>query len=87
MPCRFTLLHVGAMLALAFSMLPLLLVEAGSYPSQTIAGGCQMAYMSPHYISMDGMNASHSRLAKKYSLHLYREAGYDLDIGEGVSLR
>jgi hypothetical protein len=39
---------------------------------------CRMAYMSPGYIRLDGLNASHSRLAGKYSLWLYREQGWDL---------
>lgn len=39
---------------------------------------CRMAYMSPGYIRLEGLNASHSRLAGKYSLWLYREQGWDL---------
>lgn len=39
---------------------------------------CRMAYMSPGYLRLDGLNASHSRLAGKYSLWLYREQGWDL---------
>jgi hypothetical protein len=34
--------------------------------------------MSPGYLRLDGLNASHSRLAGKYSLWLYREQGWDL---------
>lgn len=39
---------------------------------------CRMAYMSPGYIRLDSLNESHSRLAGKYSLWLYREQGWDL---------
>lgn len=39
---------------------------------------CRMAYMSPGYLRLDGLNASHSRMAGKYSLWLYREQGWDL---------
>jgi len=41
-----------------------------------------MAYMSPLYIHLEDVE---SRLARKYSLHLYREAGWDLDLTGGVN--
>jgi hypothetical protein len=46
--------------------------------SQWSASSCAMAWMSPGYIRQDGLNASHSRLAGKYSLWLYREQGWDI---------
>lgn len=50
--------------------------------TQAIDGGCRMAYMSPLYFHLEGVP---SRLSKKYSLHLYREAGWDLDLSNGVT--
>jgi hypothetical protein len=42
------------------------------------ASQCEMAWMSPSYLRLNGFNESHSRLASKYSLWFYREQGYDL---------
>jgi glycosylphosphatidylinositol deacylase len=52
-----------------------------------VPGGCRMAYMSPRYIHVNGMDGRHSRLASKYTLHLYREGGWDEDPVAGVSCR
>ena len=42
------------------------------------ANQCKMAYMSPAYVRLEGLDIHHSRLAGKYSLWLYREQGWDL---------
>ena len=51
------------------------------------ASQCQMAYMSPGYIRLEGLDRQHSKYAGKYSLWLYREQGWDLSnkVRRGVS--
>lgn len=49
-----------------------------AYTDPADASRCQMAWMSPSYLRMDGLDERHSRLARKYSLWLYREQGWDL---------
>jgi len=41
--------------------------------------GCAMSYMRPTFIHLPDFDTEHSRLASKYSLYLYREAGVDED--------
>lgn len=50
-----------------------------------VVGGCEMSWMSPSTILLDGLTEGESRLAKKYSLHLYREREWDRGIEHGVS--
>lgn len=50
-----------------------------------VVGGCEMSWMSPRPILLDGLTEQQSRLAKKYSLHLYRERNWDRGIEHGVS--
>ncbi|KAK7207061.1 PGAP1-like protein-domain-containing protein [Myxozyma melibiosi] len=38
--------------------------------------GCRPIFMAPSYTLLKDFNTSHSRLASKYSLYLYREMGY-----------
>lgn len=39
--------------------------------------GCRMSWMSPSYIRQDAFNASWTPLARRYSLWLYREVGWE----------
>lgn len=39
--------------------------------------GCRMSWMSPSYVQQPGFNSSWSPLARRYSLWLYREVGWD----------
>jgi len=39
--------------------------------------GCRMSWMSPSYVQQAGFNASWTPLARRYSLWLYREVGWD----------
>lgn len=43
--------------------------------------GCRMSFMSPSYVLQDGLDASWSPLAQRYSLWLYREVGWDAQVG------
>lgn len=43
-----------------------------------------MSWMSPSTILLDGLTTKESRLAAKYSLHLYREREWDRGIEDGV---
>jgi hypothetical protein len=40
-----------------------------------------MSFMSPSYVLQDGFNASWSRLATRYTLWMYREVGWDVQVG------
>ncbi|KAJ6785961.1 hypothetical protein PWT90_08072 [Aphanocladium album] len=44
---------------------------------QQDAKGCRMSYMRPSYIHFREFDTEHTRFATKYSLHLYREQGFD----------
>ena len=39
--------------------------------------GCEMSWMSPHYVLETDFDKSWTPLAKRYSLWLYREVGID----------
>lgn len=39
--------------------------------------GCRMSWMSPSYVLQSGFNTSWTPLAKRYSLWLYREVGWE----------
>ena len=41
--------------------------------------GCDMYYSRPIFINFADFDAEHTRFASKYSLHLYRELGFDED--------
>jgi GPI inositol-deacylase len=44
--------------------------------------GCEMSWMSPHYILHTAFNKTWTPLASRYSLWLYRETG--VDVANGV---
>jgi len=64
-----------AIVAVAFCYVS---VTSFLYKDPANASQCRMAWMSPGYIRMEDFDRSHSRLASKYSLWLYREQGWDL---------
>jgi hypothetical protein len=71
--------HVGLLSVLVLSLgflATALLSFMSRDPAQ--ASQCEMAWMSPSYLRLNGFNETHSRLASKYSLWFYREQGYDL---------
>ena len=39
--------------------------------------GCRMSWMSPSYVLQAGFNTTWTPLAKRYSLWLYREVGWE----------
>ena len=39
--------------------------------------GCQMSWMSPHYVLQAEFNATWTPLARRYTLWLYREKGFE----------
>ncbi|CAE6467351.1 unnamed protein product [Rhizoctonia solani] len=45
--------------------------------------GCRMSWMSPSYILQDDFNTSWTPLARRYSLLLYREVGWDAEQPNG----
>ena len=63
------------------SVLGLLLAFKASTesPLQLSAQGCRMSWMSPSYVLQQEFNASWTPLARRYSLWLYREVGWDAD--------
>lgn len=61
------------------------LVRCAAGRETGVVGGCQMSWMSPSTILLDGLTTKESRLAAKYSLHLYREREWDKGIEDGVS--
>ncbi|KAI0066653.1 PGAP1-domain-containing protein [Artomyces pyxidatus] len=46
--------------------------------------GCRMSYMSPSYLLQPHFNSSWTHLAKRYSLSLYREVGWESNEPRGV---
>lgn len=60
------------------------LATAAATRETGVVGGCEMSWMSPSTILLDGLTEEESRLAKKYSLHLYREREWDVGIEHGV---
>lgn len=69
------LLGLTACFAIAFIYLA---YASFSFRDPALASRCEMAWMSPGYLRMDGLTEQHSRLARKYTLWLYREQGWDL---------
>ncbi|KAF8609615.1 PGAP1-domain-containing protein [Ceratobasidium sp. AG-I] len=45
--------------------------------------GCRMSWMSPSYVVQDGFNKTWTPLARRYSLLLYREVGWDSEVPSG----
>ncbi|KAF8969376.1 PGAP1-like protein-domain-containing protein [Flammula alnicola] len=62
-----------------FSLLALLLFYlASSDTAENLSPqGCRMSWMSPSYVQQANFNTSWSPLARRYSLWLYREVGWD----------
>ncbi|THV08207.1 GPI-inositol-deacylase [Dendrothele bispora CBS 962.96] len=55
-----------------------LFLYATSYVTEHLSPqGCRMSYMSPGYIPQTGFDVSWTPLAQRYSLFLYREAGWE----------
>ncbi|KAG5364914.1 GPI inositol-deacylase A [Yarrowia sp. E02] len=70
-------MHIATFPALAISALALVLwATVATHSSNT--NSCHMSYMKPDIIAMTDFNTSHTPLAHKYSLHLYRELDVDL---------
>ncbi|RDB19940.1 GPI inositol-deacylase [Hypsizygus marmoreus] len=46
--------------------------------------GCRMSWMSPSYILQNDFNTSWTPLARRYSLSLYREVGWDPNQAQGT---
>ena len=58
----------------------LLFITLKSFTSrQNDPKGCDMYYSRPIFINFADFDTEHTRFASKYSLHLYREYGYDQD--------
>lgn len=74
-------------LAIAVTMIGMAVLGAilnSSWNLQLDQKGCRMSYMRPSYIHLRDFDTEHTRFATKYSLHLYREQGFD--DGRTVSL-
>lgn len=72
--CSWLTLAVTAIAALL-----VFLVMQSFHHRQLDPKGCAMSYMRPTFIKLPDFDTEHSRLASKYSLYLYREAGVDED--------
>lgn len=76
-------LRLGRNLLLIVATVGLLLLYLMAYlystPQRCDADspGCRQVYMSPSYARLKALDESHTRLASKYSLYLYREQGQD----------
>ena len=46
-------------------------------PTRISPQGCRMSWMSPSYVLQAGFNTTWTPLAKRYSLWLYREVGWE----------
>lgn len=68
-------LHVFGVLSLA--LLAVLYRAASDSSSSLSPQGCRMSYMSPSYVLQPAFNSSWTPLAKRYSLILYREVGWE----------
>lgn len=52
----------------------------GDSPLQLSLQGCRMSYMSPSYLLQEDFNTSWTPLARRYSLWLYREVGWEHEV-------
>jgi glycosylphosphatidylinositol deacylase len=50
-------------------------------PGRLSAQGCRMAWMSPSYQLQDKFDEAWTPLARRYSLWLYREVGWEHEVG------
>jgi hypothetical protein len=57
----------------------LITILKSSVSRQIDPKGCRMSYMDPRYIHLSDFDTEHTRFASKYSLYLYREAGFSED--------
>ncbi|KAF8239028.1 PGAP1-domain-containing protein [Tricholoma matsutake] len=69
-----------------FSLVTILLFYlANLHVAQNLSPqGCRMSWMSPSYVLQNGFDSSWSPLARRYSLWLYREVGWDSNQIQGV---
>lgn len=67
---------LGVALA-SFLSLVALLLSAKDLGEALSPQGCRMSWMSPSYVLQPHFNASWTPLARRYSLWLYREVGWD----------
>lgn len=70
-------MHLGTFPLLALTAI-CCIVWATVATHQTNTNACHMSYMKPDIIAMTDFNTTHTPLAHKYSLHLYRELDVDL---------
>lgn len=78
---------LSVLLACFTSLAVLLLFFANKELAATLSPqGCRMSFMSPSYVLQDSFNASWSHLASRYSLWLYREVGWDTQVGFAFGL-
>ncbi|KAN0118085.1 PGAP1-like domain containing protein [Russula decolorans] len=76
---------LSALVALFSISLVGLLYRATSDSATSLSPqGCRMSYMSPSYVSQSQFDTSWTPLAKRYSLLLYREVGWEDDEPRGV---
>ncbi|CAE6433307.1 unnamed protein product [Rhizoctonia solani] len=79
---------MGSLRRLLWSLpaLPVFLILYNSYLDSIMSlspQGCRMSWMSPSYIVQDDFNTSWTPLARRYSLLLYREVGWDTEQPNG----
>jgi len=73
MPALITgLLGLGSLLAVLLFFLASFDISKNLSPQ-----GCRMSWMSPSYVLQTGFDTSWSPLARRYTLWLYREVGWD----------
>ena len=71
---------LASILGLSSLTAVLLFYRAGSDVAGTLSPqGCRMSWMSPSYVLQNKFDTAWSPLAKRYSLWLYREVGWDSD--------
>lgn len=76
-------IRLGRNILLVVATVGLLLLYLMSFlytkarPCDADRPGCRQVYMSPSYARLKALDESHTQLASKYSLYLYREQGRD----------
>ncbi len=71
---------LSALVALFSTLSVGLLYHAASDSATSLSPqGCRMSYMSPSYLVQSQFDTSWTPLAKRYSLLLYREVGWEDD--------
>ncbi|KAG8960130.1 GPI inositol deacylase, partial [Tulasnella sp. 419] len=82
---RWTGRVISLLIFISATLVGIWIFSAVNYNAENLSRqGCTMSYMTPSYILQSSFDSSWTHLAKRYSLWLYRETGWDSEEPNGM---